>query len=51
MKNKSCFILILLVFYHTNAQTSIFNDLLQKHVTKNGVIDYTSLKTEENKFF
>jgi predicted nucleic-acid-binding Zn-ribbon protein len=49
MKNKSCLILIFLIFYQTNAQTSIFNDLLQKHVTKNGIVDYTSLKTDESK--
>ena len=44
-------ILLLLVTIFTlsqvNAQTSIFNDLLQKHVTKDGVVDYKSLKKEE----
>lgn len=49
MKNKSCLLLIFLVFYQTNAQTSSFSDLLQKHVTKNGTVDYKSLKTDENK--
>ncbi|WP_341220991.1 DUF547 domain-containing protein [Polaribacter atrinae] len=32
-----------------NAQTSIFNSLLQKHVTKSGVVDYKSLKNDEAK--
>ncbi|WP_343330606.1 DUF547 domain-containing protein [Polaribacter staleyi] len=32
-----------------NAQTSIFNSLLQKHVTKSGVVDYKSLKSDEAK--
>jgi len=41
-------ILLLLVAIFTlsnaNAQTSIFNNLLQKNVTKNGIVDYKSLK-------
>tara|TARA_R110001592_G_scaffold102829_1_gene290005 strand:+ start:107 stop:814 length:708 start_codon:yes stop_codon:yes gene_type:complete len=36
-------------FYQSKAQTSIFNDLLQKHVSKNGIVDYKSFKTEEQK--
>ena len=31
------------------AQTSIFNDLLQKHVTKEGIVDYKSFKNDEAK--
>ncbi|MGY8909948.1 MAG: DUF547 domain-containing protein, partial [Flavobacteriales bacterium] len=29
--------------------TSIFNDLLQKHVTEDGIVDYKSFKTDEPK--
>ena len=36
-------------FYQSKAQTSIFNDLLQKHVSKNGIVDYKSFKTDEQK--
>jgi hypothetical protein len=35
--------------HQTKAQTSIFNDLLQKHVSKNGIVDYKSFKKDENK--
>ncbi|MCG1036125.1 DUF547 domain-containing protein [Polaribacter sargassicola] len=46
-------ILLILVAVFTlsnvNAQTSIFNNLLQKHVTKDGVVDYKSLQKNEAK--
>ncbi|MDX6746540.1 DUF547 domain-containing protein [Polaribacter sp. PL03] len=46
-------ILLILVAIFTlsqvNAQTSIFNSLLQKHVTKSGIVDYKSLKNDEAK--
>jgi hypothetical protein len=32
-----------------NAQTSIFNDLLQNHVTENGIVDYKSFKNNQAK--
>jgi hypothetical protein len=44
-------LLLFVVFglHQTKAQTSIFNDLLQKHVTKNGVVDYKAFKANESK--
>lgn len=41
--------LIGIIFFtstHINAQSSIFNDLLQKHVSKTGVVDYKAFKTD-----
>ena len=38
-----------LMLLHTNAQTSIFNDLLQKHVSDEGIVDYQSFKKDEAK--
>ena len=38
-----------LMLLHTNAQTSIFNDLLQKHVSDKGIVDYQSFKKDEAK--
>ena len=40
-------ILLLGIFVSSNAQTSIFNSLLQKHVDKQGNVDYKELKTDE----
>jgi hypothetical protein len=40
---------VIFSFYQSKAQTSIFNDLLQKHVSKNGIVDYKSFKTDEQK--
>ena len=45
-------ILVLIAIFtlsQVNAQTEIFNNLLQKHVTKNGFVDYKSFKKEEAK--
>ncbi|QVY67369.1 DUF547 domain-containing protein [Polaribacter sp. Q13] len=44
MKKILLVIVTLFTLSNTNAQTSIFNDLLQKNVTKNGIVDYKSLK-------
>lgn len=47
---KTLLLLIAIIFInHTNAQTSIFNNLLQKHVTENGVVDYQAFKKDEAK--
>jgi hypothetical protein len=40
-------ILLLGIFVSSNAQTSIFNSLLQKHVDKQGNVDYKGLKSDE----
>ncbi|TXD48061.1 DUF547 domain-containing protein [Polaribacter sp. IC073] len=40
---------MLLYFSQGNAQTSIFNNLLQKHVTNQGRVDYNAFKSEEAK--
>ena len=49
MKKILLSLIILLTFSQGYAQTSIFNDLLQKHVTKDGIVDYKSFKNNEAK--
>ena len=49
MKKTLLLFIILLTFSQGYAQTSIFNDLLQKHVTKKGIVDYKSFKADEGK--
>ncbi|WP_299013201.1 DUF547 domain-containing protein [uncultured Polaribacter sp.] len=48
---KKIYLLALLVFTlaQTNAQTEIFNNLLQKHVTSEGIVNYKGLKADEAK--
>ena len=48
---KKTLLLFVAVFTLTqvNAQTSLFNDLLQKHVTTDGIVDYKSFKADETK--
>jgi len=40
---------ILFATFQVKGQTSIFNDLLQKYVTKDGIVDYKSFKNDEAK--
>ncbi|ARV16430.1 DUF547 domain-containing protein [Polaribacter sp. SA4-12] len=49
MKKILLSLIILLTFSQGYSQTSIFNDLLQKHVTKDGIVDYKSFKNDEAK--
>lgn len=49
MKKILLLLIILLTFSQGFSQTSIFNDLLQKHVTKDGIVDYKSFKIDEPK--
>ena len=44
-------LLLFIVFslHQIKAQTVIFNDLLQKHVSKDGIVDYKSFKIDEAK--
>jgi len=49
MKNIFIVLIAILTFSQINAQTSIYNDLLQKHVTKDGFVDYKSFKADEAK--
>ena len=49
MKKILLSLIILLTFSQSYAQTSIFNNLLQKHVTNTGIVDYKSLKNDEAK--
>ena len=49
MKKLLLLLIIVLTFSQGYAQTSIFNDLLQKNVTKDGIVDYKSLKENETK--
>ena len=44
---KLLLLFFVLSFYQTKAQTSIFNDLLQKHISKKGIVDYKSFKIDE----
>ncbi|MEE9407548.1 MAG: DUF547 domain-containing protein [Polaribacter sp.] len=49
MKKIFLLLIITLTFSQGYAQTSVFNDLLQKHVTKTGIVDYKSFKNDEAK--
>ena len=49
MKKIGILLVAILTFSQVNAQTSIFNELLQKHVTKNGIVDYKAFKKDEAK--
>ena len=47
MKKLMVLIIASLTFAQANAQTAIFNDLLQEHVTADGFVDYTSFNKEK----
>lgn len=49
MKKIGLLLVAILFVSQIQAQTSIFNDVLQNHVTKNGIVDYKSFKNEEAK--
>ena len=49
MKNILLVLIAIFTLSQVNAQTSIYNDLLQKHVTKDGIVDYKSFKADEAK--
>ncbi len=49
MKKTLLAFIILLTFSQGYSQTSTFNDLLQKHVTTTGIVDYKSFKNDEAK--
>lgn len=49
MKKIGLVLVAILFVSQIQAQTSIFNDLLQNHVAKNGIVDYKSFKNEEAK--
>jgi len=49
MKKIIITLVAILTLSQVTAQTSIFNDLLQKHVSNNGVVDYKSFKADESK--
>lgn len=49
MKKTLLVFVAILTLLQVKAQTNIFNDLLQKHVTKNGIVDYKAFKKEETK--
>jgi hypothetical protein len=46
MKKIGLLFVAVLIASQCFAQTSIFNELLKKNVTKNGIVDYSSLKKE-----
>jgi hypothetical protein len=46
MKNFIVIVSLFFTSFYVNAQTAIFNDLLQKHVDKNGFVDYQSFKKD-----
>jgi hypothetical protein len=47
MKKRMLLIFATLTFAQVNAQTAIFSDLLQEHVTKDGFVDYTSFNKKK----
>lgn len=47
MKKNLFFIAFIFTVFQVKAQTTIFNDLLQKHVSETGVVDYKSFKNDE----
>ena len=47
MKKILPFLLLLFIGVLAHAQTAIFNNLLQKHVTETGVVDYNAFKADE----
>jgi predicted nucleic-acid-binding Zn-ribbon protein len=47
MKKLMVLIVATLTFAQVNAQTAIFNDLLQEHVNTDGFVDYTSFNKEK----
>lgn len=49
MKKINLLIIAFLLVAQVNAQTSVFNDLLQKHVAKNGIVDYKSFNKDKSK--
>ena len=49
MKKTLILLVAILTLSQVKAQTSIFNDLLQKHVTNNGIVDYKSFKDDKAK--
>lgn len=49
MKKISLLFITLFTLLQVNAQTSTFNSLLQKHVTKSGIVDYKAFKNDEAK--
>ncbi len=49
MKKILLLLIAILTLSQVNAQTNIFNELLQKHVTNNGIVDYKSFKEDKAK--
>ena len=49
MKKISVFIIAILLAIQANAQTAIFNNLLQEHVTKDGIVDYKNFDGQKLK--
>jgi hypothetical protein len=49
MKKIGLLFVALLIASHVHAQSSIFNDLLQTHVTKSGVVDYKKFNGQKLK--
>ncbi|PWG06836.1 DUF547 domain-containing protein [Polaribacter aquimarinus] len=49
MKKILLLLIAILTFSLGYAQTSVFNDLLQKHVSDSGIVDYKSFKADQTK--
>ena len=47
MKKIFMLLFVLIAFVEVQAQTSIFSNLLEKHVTNEGVVDYAAFKADE----
>lgn len=49
MKKIGVLIIVICAFIQVNAQTSIFNELLQTHVSNDGIVDYEAFKADKLK--
>lgn len=49
MKKLGVLFITIFTIIQVNAQTSIFNELLQTHVSDNGFVDYEAFKTDKSK--
>lgn len=49
MKKLGVLFITIFTIIQVNAQTSIFNELLQTHVSDNGIVDYEAFKADKSK--
>ena len=49
MKQLVLLLVLVIISFQLNAQTTIFDELLQKHVTSDGIVDYASFLKDKEK--